>query len=222
MLAVGESVNVFFSHVRESSVISRSVIEIMMLMLWEGGWEWTTLTISNEIWSSSSSSSIPTPYIYILLLPPSGGMIGRYLLLSLLRPLKICIPFVAVLKKSKKRKAKTLLLQNRSTPIALAVRPAGFFLLWFSNFRSKTYHSVRGYPKKVEKTSSENTVPPLCQFSFLKLIVPLRAIPKKSKKRQPKTPLLTIRSTPIALAALPADFSSSSIFQFSAKNLSFR
>ena len=50
MLAVGESVNLFFSHVRESSFISRSVIEIMMLMLWEGGWEWTTLTISSEIW----------------------------------------------------------------------------------------------------------------------------------------------------------------------------
>ena len=79
MLAVGESVNLFFSHVRESSVISRSVIEIMMLMLWEGGWEWTTLTFSNEIWSSS----IPTPYIYILLLPPSGGMIEHYLLLLL-------------------------------------------------------------------------------------------------------------------------------------------
>ena len=130
MLAVGESVNLFFSHVRESSVISRSVIEIMMLMLWEGGWEWTTLTFSNEIWSFSFSFSfsfIPTPYIYILLLPPSGGMIEHYLLLSLLPPLKICIPFVAVLKKSKKRQAKTLLLQNRSTPIALAARSAGFF-----------------------------------------------------------------------------------------------
>ena len=67
MLAVGESVNLFFSHVRESSFISRSVIEIMMLMLWEGGWEWTTLTISSEIWSFSFSF-IPTPYIYILLL----------------------------------------------------------------------------------------------------------------------------------------------------------
>ena len=129
MLAVGESVNLFFSHVRESSFISRSVIEIMMLMLWEGGWEWTTLTISSEIWSFSFSFSfsfIPTPYIYILLLPPSGGMLVRYLLRSLLRPLKICIPFVAVPKKSKKRQAKTLLLQNRSTPIALAARPAGF------------------------------------------------------------------------------------------------
>ena len=36
-------------------------------------------------WSnlSSSSSSIPTPYIYILLLPPSGGMLEHYLLLLL-------------------------------------------------------------------------------------------------------------------------------------------
>ena len=100
----------------------------MLRMLWEGGWEWTTLIISSEIWSFSFSFSfIPTPYIYILLLPPSGGMLAPYLLLSLLRPLKICIPFVAVLKKSKKRQAKTLLLQNRSTPIALAARSAGFF-----------------------------------------------------------------------------------------------
>ena len=36
-------------------------------------------------WSnlSSSSSSIPTPYIYILLLPPSGGTLDHYLLLLL-------------------------------------------------------------------------------------------------------------------------------------------
>ena len=122
MLAVGESVNLFFSHVRESSFISRSVIEIMMLMLWEGGWEWTTLTFSNEIWSFSFSFSfsfIPTPYIYILLLPPFGGTLAHYLLLSLRRPLKICIPFVAVPKKSKKRQAKTLLLKIWCTPIAL-------------------------------------------------------------------------------------------------------
>ena len=38
------------------------------------------------------------------------------------------------------------------------------------------------------------------------------AIPKKvGKKRQAKTPLLKIRSTPIALAALPADFFSFSV-----------
>ena len=76
--------------------------------------------------SSSSSSSIPTPYIYILLLPPSGGMLAYYLLLSLAPPLKICIPFVAVLKKSKRRQAKTPLLTIRSAPIALAAFPADF------------------------------------------------------------------------------------------------
>ena len=65
-----------------------------------------------------------------------------------------------------------------------------------------------GRPQKNrKKTSSENTVPPLRQFSFLKPIIPLRAVPKKSKKRQAKTLLWKIRSTPIALAALPADFS---------------
>ena len=53
-------------------------------------------------------------------------------------PPKICIPFVAVLKKSKKRQAKTLLLKIRSTPIALAALPADFCIF---------------------------SVPPLCQFS---------------------------------------------------------
>ena len=96
----------------------------MMFMLWEGGWEWTTLIISSEIWSF-----IPIPYIYILLLPPFGGTLEHYLLLSLRRLLKICIPFVAVPKKSKKRQAKTLLLKTRSTPIALAALPADFFYL---------------------------------------------------------------------------------------------
>ena len=57
---------------------------------------------------------------------------------------------------------------------------------------------------------------------FLKTCIPFVAIPKKSKKRQAKTSLLKIRSTPIALAALPADFASSLIFQFSINNLSFR
>ena len=87
-------------------------------------------------------------------------------------------------------------------------------------------HSVRGCPKKVEKTSSENTTfaksehpyrtcgslgGNLFFFDFpifdQKPIIPFVAVPKKSKKRQAKTPLLKIRSTPIALAALPADFS---------------
>ena len=74
----------------------------------------------------------------------------------------------------------------------------------FVIFRSETYHSVRSYPKKVEKTSSENTT---LSFFVLKPIIPLRTSPKKSKKRQAETLLLKIRSTPIALAALPADFS---------------
>ena len=46
------------------------------------------------------------------------------LLRSLLRPLKTCIPFVAVLKKSKKRQAKTLLLKIRCARIALAALAA--------------------------------------------------------------------------------------------------
>ena len=174
MLAVGESVNLFFSHVRESSFISRSVIEIMMLMLWEGGWEWTTLTISSEIWSSSSSS-IPTPYIYILLLPPSGGMLAPYLLLSLRRPLKICIPFVAVPKKSKKRQAKTLLLQNRSTPIALAARSAGFFSSSIFQFSIKNLSFRSWLSLKSRKNVKRKHV-------FQKKCIWLRAVPKKSKK----------------------------------------
>ena len=46
---------------------------------------------------------------------------------------------------------------------------------------------------------------------LLKPIIPLRTYPKKSKKRQAKTLLLKIRNTPIALAALAADFSSFSV-----------
>ena len=61
-----------------------------------------------------------------------------------------------------------------------------------------------------------------CLIFVLKTCIPFGAVPKKSKKRQAKTLLLKFRSTPIALAALPADFSSSLIFQFSIKNLSFR
>ena len=139
-------------------------------------------------------------YIYILLLPPSGGTLDGLLLRSLLRPLKICIPFVAVPKKSKKRQAKTPLLQNRSTPIALAARPAGFFsssIFQFSikNRSFRSWLSLKSRKKRQAKTR------------FSKKCIWLRAVPKKSKKRQAKTLLLKIRSTPIALAALPADFS---------------
>ena len=80
-------------------------------------------------------------------------------------------------KKSKKRQAKTLLLQIRCTPIALpAPRPEPLI------FR----------------------VPPLCLIFDPKPIIPLRTSLKKSKKRQAKTSLLKIRCTPIALAALAA------------------
>ena len=81
---------------------------------------------------------------------------------------KLGVSFVAVLKKSKKRQAKTLLLKIRSTPIALAALPVVFFAPRFlpyvtaavpplCHFRSENLHFVRGCPKKVEKTSSENT-----------------------------------------------------------------
>ena len=55
-----------------------------------------------------------------------------------------------------------------------------------------------------------------------KICIPLRTSPKKSKKRQAKTLLSKIRCARIALAAPPAGFVSSWIFQKSIKNLSFR
>ena len=90
---------------------------------------------------------------------------------------KTTIPLRRSPKKSKKRQAKTLLLQIRCTPIALpAPRPEPLI------FR----------------------VPPLCLIFDPKPIIPLRTSLKKSKKRQAKTSLLKIRCTPIALAALAA------------------
>ena len=56
----------------------------------------------------------------------------------------------------------------------------------------------------------------------LKTCISFVAVPKKSIKRQAKTPLLKIWSTPIALAALPADFSIFSVpplCQFSSEKL---
>ena len=81
---------------------------------------------------------------------------------------KVGVSFGAVLKKSKKRQAKTPLLKIRSTPIALAALPEVFFaprfLLYVTaavpplcHLRSENLHFVRGCPKTVEKTSSENT-----------------------------------------------------------------
>ena len=74
------------------------------------------------------------------------------------------------------------------------------------HFRPENLHSVRGCPKKVEKTSSENTTFEISEhpyrtcgssgwfFLFFdfpifdqKPIIPFVAIPKKSKKRQAKT-----------------------------------
>ena len=71
-------------------------------------------------------------------------------------------------KVERKCQAKTLLLKIRSTPIALAALAADFFASRFlpyvtaavpllCHFRSENLHFVRGCPKKVEKTSSENT-----------------------------------------------------------------
>ena len=100
---------------------------------------------------------------------------------------KLGVSFGAVLKKSKKRQAKTPLLKIRSTPIALAALPAVFLLLGSS------------------PTSRPRFLPYV--IFVLKTCISFVAVPKKSKKRQAKTPLLQIRSTPIALAALPADFS---------------
>ena len=100
---------------------------------------------------------------------------------------KPIIPFVAVPKKSKKRQAKTQLC----------------------HFRSENLYFVRGCPKKVEKTSSENTTFEISEhpyrtcgfptdffffFDFLffdqKPIIPFVAVPNKSKKRQAKTRFL--------------------------------
>ena len=84
---------------------------------------------------------------------------------------KLIIPLRTSPKKSKKRQAKNILLQKSNTPIALAALAAWFshsfpFGDFFKKYRRfdplaqnrwKTYHSVADVPKKVEKTSSENT-----------------------------------------------------------------
>ena len=96
-------------------------------MLWEGGWEWARLTKSKYI---SIEVTCPPPYLLLisilLPLPVRTRAIG-----SLPPPLsfslsKVGVSFGAVLKKSKKRQAKTLLLKIRSTPIALAALAADF------------------------------------------------------------------------------------------------
>ena len=95
-------------------------------MLWEGGWEWARLTKSKYILIEVTCPPSPTPYVYILLLPPIWGTLAPLALGLAPPPPKICIPFVAVLKKSKKRQARTLLLKIRCARIALAACPADF------------------------------------------------------------------------------------------------
>ena len=100
-------------------------------MLWEGGWEWARLTKSKYISIEVTCPPPPPPYLLLisilLFLPVRSRPIGRVpppLSFSLS---KVGVSFGAVLKKSKKRQAKTLLLKIRSTPIALAALPASFF-----------------------------------------------------------------------------------------------
>ena len=94
---------------------------------------------------------IPTPYENILLLLPFWGMIGRFLLRSLLRPLKICIPLRTSPKKSKKRQAIIQLLKIRSTPIALAARSADFFSPWIFQISIKNLSFRCGLSQKSRK-----------------------------------------------------------------------
>ena len=119
-------------------------------MLWEGGWEWARLTKSKYISIEVTCPPPPPPPPYLLLIsillprPPYSLSIRRVpppLSFSLS---KVGVSFGAVLKKSKKRQAKTLLLKIRSTPIALAALPADFSIF---------------------------SVPPLCQFSFEKPMI---------------------------------------------------
>ena len=136
-------------------------------------------------------------------------------------------------KKVEKTSSENITFEIRSTPIALAALPVDLssFLIFQCSIKnlsfrcglsqksrknvnrkhhfvvlcSETHHSVRSCPKKVEKTSSENTVPPLCQFSYLKPIIPLRAVPKKSKNTCSKNTTLSffVLKPIIPLRAVP-------------------
>ena len=123
----------------------------MLLVLWEGGWEWRRLTksiyISIEITCPSSFFLLPSSFF---LLPSSFFLLSLFLI-------------------------NILFLAGRVDAQTAPVPP-------LCHFRSENLHSVRSYPQKVEKTSSKNTFPQLCQFSFLKPIISLRAVPKESEK----------------------------------------
>ena len=100
-------------------------------MLWEGGWEWARLTKSKYMSIEVTCPPPPPPYLFLISILLLRGVSAR----SINRvppPLsfslsKVGVSFGAILKKSKKRQAKTLLLKIRSTPIALAALPADFF-----------------------------------------------------------------------------------------------
>ena len=110
-------------------------------MLWEGGWEWARLTKSKYI--SIEVTCPPPPFLLLISIllprPPYGQSKGRVPPPLSFSVSKVGVSFGAILKKSKKRQAKTLLLKIRSTPIALAALAADF---------------------------SSFSVPPLYQFSF--------------------------------------------------------
>ena len=114
-------------------------------MLWEGGWEWARLTKAKYI-SIKVTCPLPLPLpLYLLLISILLSLtVNCHAIAPLPPPLsfslsKVGVSFGAVLNKSKKRQAKTLLLKIRSTPIALAALAADF---------------------------SSFSVPPLRQFSF--------------------------------------------------------
>ena len=148
--------------------MSMGAIEIMLRMLWEGGWEWARLTKSKYI-SIEVTCLLPLPLplpLYLLLisillsLPVRTRAIG-----SLPPPLsfslsKVGVSFRAVPKKSKKTSSENTTFENSEHPYRTCGSSGGLFL----------------FP-----------VPPLRQVCLLKPIIPLRAVPKKSKQRQAKT-----------------------------------
>ena len=147
--------------------------------------------------------------------------------------LKTCIPLRTSQKKSKKRQANILLLKIRSTPIALAALPADFFSSGSSpstpaavpplcHFRSENLHSAADVPKKIEKTSSENTAFEIsehpyhtcgssgCVF-FLFGSSPMSVFPWKTSDFLNILVQIFDFLVTIALASLPSVFSSSSV-----------
>ena len=95
-------------------------------------------------------------------------------------------------------------------------------------FALKSRRFVRSYPKKVEKTSSENptfensehpyrtcgssgrlflfSIPPQRWFCVLKPIIPLRAVPKKSKKTSSGNITFEILEHPYRTCGSPGGF----------------